>query len=289
MQQSTIHQLLIIDPQNDFCDLPVSWCPPNPLKAGELITPALPVNGAHGDMQRLAHFVRQASDAFHRICVTLDSHHRLDIAHPSFWQQGQGGAVQPFTTITATQVRAQQFQPRDPAALPRALAYLDELEARGRYTLMVWPVHCEIGTWGHAIHADLKNALSQWEDVYLRSVHIVTKGENPWTEHYSAMQAEVPDPEDKHTQLNTDLIAKLDQADVLIIGGEASSHCVRATTEHIVQNLPSRNAQKVILLTDCMSAVGGFEAQQKTFWDDMQSKGVRLMTHLEALSVIQNR
>jgi nicotinamidase/pyrazinamidase len=58
------------------------------------------------------------------------------------------------------------------------------------------------------------------------------------------MQAEVPDEEDPATQLNTALIASLDQADLLIIAGEASSHCVKATTEHIVANLPSGNARQ---------------------------------------------
>ena len=33
-------------------------------------------------------------------------------------------------------------------------------------------------------------------------VHKLSKGENPWTEHYSAVLAEVPDPADEHTQLN---------------------------------------------------------------------------------------
>lgn len=43
------------------------------------------------------------------ITVTLDSHQRYDIAHPAFWQQGNGddsGDVAPFTAITAAQVRA---------------------------------------------------------------------------------------------------------------------------------------------------------------------------------------
>lgn len=34
------------------------------------------------------------------------------------------------------------------------------------------------------------------------------------------------------------LIASPDQANQIAIAGEASSHCVKATTEHIVENLP---------------------------------------------------
>jgi nicotinamidase/pyrazinamidase len=268
-------QLLIIDPQNDFCDLPASHRPIDPA-SGEASAPALPVPGAHADMLRVARLVREAGDALDAITVTLDSHHRLDIAHPTFWQTGDGAAVAPFTPITAAQVRSGAFKPRDPSALPRTLAYLDELEARGRYTLMVWPVHCEIGSWGHNVHADLRAAYNAWEERRLGIVEMVGKGSNPWTEHYSAIQAEVPDAADPDTQLNQALIHRLAQADRLLIAGEASSHCVKATTEHIVQNLPAGGARRITLLTDCMSPVSGFEAQHAAFLAAMQSAGATL-------------
>ncbi len=283
--KATAH-LLIIDPQNDFCDVPAAWCPNDPL-SGAPIAPALPVDGAHADLQRTAALIRAAGVALDHITLTLDSHHRIDIAHPTFWRQGGGAAVAPFTTITAAQVRAGTFLPRDPAALPRTLAYLDELEARGRYTLMVWPVHCEIGTWGHGVHAGLRAACNEWEETRLRGVRKVTKGENPWTEHYSAIQAEVPDADDEHTQLNTALLADLARADLLLIAGEASSHCVRATTEHIVDNLPAGGPQRIVLLTDCMSPVGGFEAQHAEFLSGMRARGVRLMVAAEASSLLR--
>ena len=278
-------QLLIIDPQNDFCDVPAGYRPPDPL-TGAAVAPALPVAGAHADMQRTAALIRAAGARLDEITITLDSHHHVDIAHPTFWQDAQGGAVTPFTTITGAQVRAGEFQPRDPAALPRTLAYLDELEARGRYTLMVWPVHCEIGTWGHGVHADVRAAYNQWEETHLRGVRKITKGENPWTEHYSAIQAEVPDADDPHTEMNTAFLAELDRADTLFIAGEASSHCVRATTEHIVANLPGGRPERVVLLTDCMSPVAGFEAQHAAFLADMRARGVRLMTSGEALLLL---
>lgn len=262
-------QLLAIDPQNDFCDLPADYRP-----AGR--APSLPVAGAHADMQRLAAFIRAHAARLTGITVTLDSHQRFDIAHPGFWQQAGGGAVAPFTPITAAQVRAGQFAPRDDAALPRTLAYLDALEAQGRYTLMVWPVHCEIGSWGHGVHADVLAACGDWQLQRQRAVRNVFKGTNPWTEHYSAIQAEVVDADDPDTALNTRLLAALDAADVLFIAGEASSHCVRATTEHIVQHLPARAGRRIVLLTDCMSPVGGFEAQQQEFLTAMRAQGVQL-------------
>jgi nicotinamidase-related amidase len=229
-------------------------------------------------MKRLAALITEGWEALGHVSVTLDSHHRVDIAHPTFWQRLDGSAVLPFTPITARQVRDGAFRPRDETALPRSLQYLDELEARGRYTLMVWPVHCEIGSWGHNVHTDVKAAYNLWEERTLRSVEFVTKGQNPWTEHYSAMQAEVPDASDPDTQLNRPLIERLDRADMILVGGEASSHCVKATVEHLVENLPSGSAAKVVLLVDCMSPVTGFEARHDAFLKGMQTRGVSLAT-----------
>ena len=266
-------QLLVIDPQNDFCDLPATYCP-----AGS--APSLPVAGAHADMQRLAAFIRAQADQLDAITVTLDSHQRFDIAHPGFWQTGAGAEVKPFTPITAAQARTGEFAPRNPAALPRTLAYLDALEAQGRYTLMVWPVHCEIGSWGHGIHADVLAACGDWQWQRQRAVRNVFKGTNPWTEHYSAIEAEVPDADDTSTALNTVLLQSLGQADVLLVAGEASSHCVRSTTEHIVQHLPRLvpgwQASRIVLLTDGMSPVAGFEAQHQAFLDAMRAAGAQL-------------
>ncbi|WP_066260639.1 cysteine hydrolase [Hydrogenophaga flava] len=278
--------LLIIDPQNDFCDLPEGWRALDPLRQATT-APALPVSGAHADMLRLAALIDAGGDGIDRIVVTLDSHQRYDIAHPTFWQTGEGAAVNPFTAITAAQVRAGEYRPRDASALLRTLAYLDALEQAGRYTLMVWPVHCEIGSWGHNVHPAVRAAYNRWEDRRLAVVQKVGKGSNPWTEHYSALQAEVPDAADADTQLNTALIARLDEAERIVIAGEASSHCVKSSVEHLAQHLPSRRLDKLVLLTDAMSPVTGFEAQAAAFLSDLQRQGARLATCAEVLPLLQ--
>ena len=272
--------LLLIDPQNDFCDLP----------ATALGTPALPVAGADADMRRVADLIERGGTGLDDIVITLDSHHRVDIAHPTFWRTGDGAAVAPVTAITAAQVRAGAFLPADATVLPRVLAYLDALEAQGRYSLMVWPVHCEIGSWGHNVHSAVRTAYNRWEDRRLRQVLKVTKGDNPWTEHYSALQAEVPDADDAATWLNRSLLARLDAFDTIWIAGEASSHCVKATVEHLADHLPSLlpsgHLEKLVLLTDGMSPVGGFEAQAADFIARMRQRGARTATCAQALAVL---
>lgn len=253
--------LLVIDAQNDFMDQDGA---------------ALPVPGALADMARLASFIDAAGAAITDITLTLDSHHSVGIERPGFWRTGEGGPVVPFTTIRADDLRAGRYRSARPQDAARVLGTLDALEAGGRYQLMVWPVHCEIGTWGHNLEATLRAAVNRWELAGCRPAAKVFKGMNPWTEAYSALAAEVPDPEDPATQLNRELIARLDAAQAIVVAGEASSHCVRATVEHLADHLPSGDVGKICLLTDCMSPVSGFEAQARAFLDGMAARGARL-------------
>ncbi|HWW05790.1 cysteine hydrolase [Collimonas sp.] len=276
------YHLLIIDPQNDFCDLPPAYLPPDPANGGNA-APSLPVPGAHADMLRVADLINRGGAGISAISITLDSHHRLDIAHPGFWSSAAGGELTPFTQISAAQVRAGAYLPRVPAALPRVLAYLDQLEAAGRYRLMVWPVHCEIGSWGHNVHADLRHAYNRWEERTQRSVNKISKGSNPWTEHYSAVQAEVPDPDDALTQSNQVFLDSLATAERIYITGEAGSHCVKATTEHIAAYFGPQHMAKLVLVTDCMSPVSGFEQQYREFVEEMAARGARTANAAEVL------
>jgi|GEM_PF-73399 len=284
-------QLLLIDPQNDFCDLPSHYYNHYGEEYPESdyfqhlkhpvfgqLKPQLPVNGAYADMRRVAQWIRREADKIDAITITLDSHQQYDIAHPGFWKRGDNKAVAPFTAITAAQVRNGDFLPRDATVLNRVLNYLDTLESQGKHSLMVWPVHCEIGTWGHGIHAHVLAACRYWQQRRQRAVKHVFKGTNPWTEHYSAFQAEVPLANDPSTQLNTDLLHDLDQAEHLIIAGEASSHCVRFSVEDLLRHLPSQRPQRLILLTDAMSPVAGFEAAHQDFIENARSAGMQIST-----------
>lgn len=282
------NHLVIIDPQNDFCDLPPQYCQQDPFNPALRLTPALPVPGAHADMLRVAQLIRAAGSAFDAISITLDSHQRLDIAHPGFWRQSDGSQVMPFTQISAADVRSGKFRPCSKDALPRVQAYLDALEAQQRYVHMVWPVHCEIGSWGNNVHADVRAAYNDWEEMTGVSVGKIVKGTNPWTEHYSAIQAEVPDGDDMTTQLNRAFLDHLKEADRIYICGEAGSHCVKSTVEHIVANFDPADAGKLVLLTDCMSPVSGFEAQYQAFVADMQVRGVGTAGSEEVMATLKN-
>ena len=279
--KSNLH-VVVIDPQNDFCDLPENWLPVDPLKleAGDqdpIKRPQLAVPGAHADMLRVSEAIRKGSKGISDISITLDSHHFVAIERPTFWMKKDGSAVDPFTVVTAQLVKQGEFMPRSQAALPRVVSYLEALETAGK-THMIWPVHCEIGTGGHNVHDSLRAAYNEWEKREFGVVQKVTKGSNPWTEHFSPLMAEVPDPNDPSTQLNTGFIQDLMRADKTFLMGEAGSHCLRSGVLHLVDNWGTQSLDKLVLVKDGMSPVSGFEAQQEAFLTDMQKLGLQVCT-----------
>lgn len=258
--------LVIIDPQNDFCD-----------PKG-----ALSVPGADQDMTRLALMIDRIGTKLEDIHVTLDSHHLVDIAHPIFWKDSAGNHPNPFTIITAADIKDDKWTTTNPAHFTRAYEYVKALDANGRYPLCIWPPHCRIGTWGHTLYPAIEKSLTGWEQQFAM-VDFVTKGSNIWTEHYSAMKADVPDPSDPTTQINTEFINTLMDADIIAVAGEASSHCVANTVRDIADAAGDDFLKKITLLTDATSPVPGFENLATDFINEMTSRGMKISKTTEFL------
>jgi nicotinamidase/pyrazinamidase len=176
--------------------------------------------------------------------------------------------------------------------------YCSRLEERGRFQLCIWPPHCLIGTEGHALVPAVRDALLEWSRGTGRSVEFVMKGQELLTEMYSAVCADVP--VSATTSLNRNLVDSLVvDSDKLVVAGQAMSHCVNYTVRDIVEvatsgdNLTSGNkkeraaatARKIYVLTDCASAVPGFEGAVQQFLNDMRDAGVNLVTSSEMLSM----
>jgi nicotinamidase-related amidase len=262
-------ELLIIDPQVDFCD-----------PAGG----ALYVPGAEHDMNRLAAMIRRLKGKLDDIHVTLDSHHFIHIAHPIFWKDSKGAHPPAFTSISRADVEEGVWTPTVPGMYRRALDYVRRLEQNGRYGLTVWPPHCLIGSPGHSVFPPLFAALTEWEARFA-FVDYVTKGSNILTEHYSAVQADVPDPADASTQINTRLIQALESADLIAIAGEARTHCLANTVRDIANNFGDDSfVSKLVLLADASSDIPGFESHARDFMSEMAARGMQVSTTTEFLA-----
>jgi nicotinamidase-related amidase len=161
-----------------------------------------------------------------------------------------------------------------------AVEYTTRLEKNGRFQLFIWPEHCLIGSPGHCVVKEVRDALEQWSTTTGGSVEWVLKGQNLLTESYSAIEADVP--VNKETSFNDNLHTSLLKSDKLFVAGQASSHCVSYTTKSIVDRWPQDQLSQITLLTDCMSAVPGFEAAAQDFNDQMVKYGVTLKKSIEA-------
>jgi len=252
--------LLIIDPQYDFCH-----------PEGSLY-----VYGADDDMKRLANMINRSKRKIDAIHITLDQHNIIHIAHPVFWVDPQGRHPEPFTVITLDDVIKGNWKTTKSFMMEKATSYIKELSLKGRYELSIWPPHCIIGSLGATIMPVLHEALKSWEIDRFSTVNIFTKGENIWTEHYSAIKAEVPDPFDPKTEINKTLIDALQHADFIVVAGEALSHCVANTIKDIADTLGDKYLSRIVLLDDATSPVKGFENLAADFIKDMKSKGMKI-------------
>jgi nicotinamidase/pyrazinamidase len=263
------NHLLIIDPQNDFCDIDGA---------------ALPVAGANADLQRLALFIEAHTDSISDITVTLDSHASVAVERTTFWLTREGQAVAPFTFITAGSVAAGEFTPRDTSLTAPVVAMLEQLAAAGRPGMVVWPVHCVTGTWGHNIQGDVARALASWEMARQRSVSKVLKGEYPLSEHFGVFEADVPVPTVPGTLFNRALASSIASgADRVVIAGQASSHCVAASHDQFRRFLDGSAAlfPQVVLLRDCMSPVTGFEHLADALFERARAAGTQVLNTQE--------
>jgi len=255
--------LLSIDPQKDFCD-------PNG---------ALYVNGAEKDMERLATMLKRTKGDIDEIFVTLDSHRTVHIAHPIWWVDKDGNHPDFFTPIGKDDVIGlnAKWRAYNSGYQKRSEEYVQKLADNGRYDLCIWPPHCRIGSDGAQVMPIFYDALCDWENRFA-SVNYVTKGSNIYTEHYSAVKADVYDDEDPSTGLNSELIRQIQKNDIIAISGEASSHCVYQTILDIANEFGEDNIKKFVFLEDTSSPVTGFEHLQTEFLEKMVPRGMSITT-----------
>ena len=274
---SAVIRALTIDGQMDFC------APDG----------ALSVPGAWNDMTRLAGLYRRLERRISSHHVTLDLHQVIDIAHPAWWVDSSGKNPPPMTLITANQVESGIWKTSNLRVGERSLDYVRKLEAKGKKLLFVWPVHCVIGSPGSNVHPDLLASLVEWSTRTGCVLDFVSKGTNPFTEHYSAIQAEIPDPDDSSTQLNTRLIDKLRDSDMVLVAGQALSHCVADTVNDIADNIGQEHIKKFVLLEDCTSSIAAvpngpdFPAIANEFVSRMRARGMKVSNSRDFLADIQ--
>lgn len=270
MQRNT---LICIDCQKDF--------------AGELVdNPALYVDGAREDMKRASDMIKKSKNFFTSIHSTLDTHNRIDVGHRHMYRLKDGSKPAPFTQVIPEMFEQGEIRAFAPKYTNRMYDYCKTLVVNGNYPLMIWPDHCLIGSRGVALCDSIAEAYEVWEEENSQNINFVTKGTNPFVEHYSVFRADVEDPNDPSTQLNVSLINLIEESDTIFAFGEAGSHCLWYSMRDLLNSFSNPDTgKKVHLVTDCTSPVTHpdanindfFQKEMQAMFDLVVSKGGKLI------------
>ncbi|BAY18754.1 hypothetical protein NIES21_46070 [Anabaenopsis circularis NIES-21] len=252
--------LLLIDVQNTFC-----------IPGFELFVGGKSGQAAVEDNQRLCEFIYRNLGKITTIIPTLDTHTAMQIFHPIFWVNAEGKHPIPAATnITPTDIN-QGIWKVNPAVVSiangdyellekQAYHYVNQLSQNGKYPLIVWPYHSMLGGIGHALVSSVEEAIFFHGIARQSQTQFELKGENALTENYSILRPEVLIGYDQNplAHKNTKLIKQLLEFDVVIIGGQAKSHCVAWTIDDLlteIKQVDATLAKKVYLLEDSTSPV----------------------------------
>ena len=252
--------LVLIDVQNTFC-----------LPGFELFVAGRSGNGAVEDNIRLCRFIYRNLHRITHIAATLDTHLPLQIFHPPFLVDAEGHHPAPYTTISVDDVRNGRWRFNPAAAAELGLTpeegqrhlehYVTTLAARGKYQHTIWPFHAMLGGIGHALVPAVEEAIFFHSIARYAQPEFIIKGNHPLTEHYSALRPEVNiDTEGRQlVPPNERLVQLVEAYDMVIVTGQAKSHCVAWTVSDLLKALQSRGqghlVHKIYLLEDTTSPV----------------------------------
>jgi nicotinamidase/pyrazinamidase len=258
--------VVLVDYQHDFVDP----------------TGTLSVPGAQEDIARFLRWFYASAPGITSLYASLDTHLPYQIFFSAWWHNPRTGEhPQPFTPISAAEVNsghwAPLFQPE------WSIYYVNKLAEQARKDLMIWPHHTMQGTLGHMLVAPLSEAIA-WHSAARGTQPIyIAKGLTARTEFYGIFGAEVADPTDPASKLNSTLLDAVMEHERVYIAGEAKSHCVLETARQLVAHLSHRPEllARLHILSDCTSSVQhpavDFDALAEQELARMQQQGVRIV------------
>jgi nicotinamidase-related amidase len=251
--------LLIVDAQNTFC-----------VPGFELFVAGRSGTGAVDDNRRLCEFIYRNLATITQIYPSLDTHEAMQIFHPIWLIDDDGNHPAPYTLVSAEDVASGRWRMNPAVAEAIGLDvdyaqrhlehYTRRLAAGGKFDLTIWPYHSMLGGIGHALASSVEEAIFFHSLARYSQPAFQVKGDNPLTEHYSMLGPEVkegPDGDRLDSQ-NTELMDALLTFDVVVVAGQAKSHCVAWTIDDLLsgdEETVRRLAKQTYLLEDCTSPV----------------------------------
>lgn len=248
--------LLGIDQQITFC-----------MPCGELYVGGRSGRAAIQDSVRFAEFIYRNMAHITGIFMTMDTHTSMQIFHRTFIVDQAGKSPNPYTMVSMDDVTAGRWSvnPEVSPSLGVSYPWLNQwfrhynkrLNEKGQYQLMIWPFHAMLGGIGHAFVPMIEQAIFFHTCVRQSQMTHRIKGGNPLSENYSVFMQEVMEDEAGNPiiPIDTALLTTLSNFDMIVVGGQAKSHCLAWTVRNLLDNVPADVAKRVYLLEDCTSPV----------------------------------
>ncbi len=251
--------LLLVDVQNTFC-----------IPGFELFVAGRSGQGAVEDNRRLCGFIYRNLGLISEICPTMDTHKAVQIFHSIFLVDENGEHPAPFTLVSPEDVLNGRWRFNRAVAGSLGISeeygrlylahYTDSLKRGGKYDLTVWPYHAMLGSIGQALVSAVEEAVFFHTIARMSQANFQVKGDNPFTENYSVLSPEVLGDGQGKTiaRRNQSFVNELMRNDIVVIAGQAKSHCVAWTVEDLlgtIAKMDRKLAEKVYLLEDCTSPV----------------------------------
>lgn len=300
--------LTIIDAQITFC-IPGGV---HDFWQGELFVGGRGGNGAVEDNQRLSEFIYKNIPILTEIDPTMDTHVPSQIFFREFWINDAGEFPAPFSLISYDDIRDGKWKV-NPAMiyhfpLPenrggyipitelqrQAEFYAEQLRDQDRgikglqnYIPTIWPPHAMLTGIGHALVPAIDQAVYFHRQCRWSKNDVQIKGGNLLTENYSVVNPEVKQwwHGKALVQPNMKFLERLLKFDVVIIAGQAKSHCVAWTIADILSDILKKDkslAEKIYLLEDATSPVvipgiHDYTDEADTAFEEFRNAGMKIV------------
>jgi len=296
--------LIAVDVQNTFC-----------IPGFELFVGGRSGMGAVDDNLRLSQFIYRNLHRITEIVPTMDTHQSIQIFHSIFFVNDKAEHPAPYTQISVDDIKEGKW--RFNKKLDHNLSYsteyieqhllhyTEELKKSGKYDLTIWPYHAMLGGIGHALVSSIEEAIFFHAIARFSQPDIHVKGDHPLTEHYSVLRPEVstgPDGEPLSQRSESlfqksagseAIYQKLIDFDLVIIAGQAKSHCVAWTIAdllNIVMKRDEKLVEKIYLLEDCTSSVVvpdviDYTAEADQAFKEFSDAGMNIVRSTEPISI----
>jgi len=253
-----INDLLIIDPQVDFCE-----------KDGSVF-----ISNSDNKTKKLGKLIKKISDQLKTVHVSLNIRNILNVSHHKMWINQENFHPRPFTQITTEDIESGKWKTENPKFLNIIKKYISKLETIEKYKFCVWPYHCLIGSRGSTITNPIFDELCDWEiNKTETQINYILRGKNPYAEEFSVIKSS------KSNNINKIFIESFKTSKYLFIAGFSFSHYIISTIKTISDHFSETENKKIIILLDLLNIDNecGFEMNYEKFLLDLKNKGVSII------------